>query len=119
MAFRAGDGVDWGEAVMGWADAYQAEGKACILSVEKVPTQLALGMDNVSYLRGLAAWQRQLFRPSPHSHRIRDVLKEGVEICAQRTAGLHFFFAKSHAGMEVNTSADRWADWAAKLGEDR
>eukprot|EP00961_Rhodomonas_salina_P039740 533920-Rhodomonas_salina.1 len=43
MAFRAGDGVDWGEAVTGRANAYQAEGKACVLGIERVMVSMLGG----------------------------------------------------------------------------
>eukprot|EP00961_Rhodomonas_salina_P147695 1987992-Rhodomonas_salina.2 len=103
----------------GYPDALSEDSKEQRMGMTKVPTKLALGMDNVSYLRGLAAWQLQLFRPSPDSHLISEVLKEGVEKCAEREEEIHFFFTKGHAGMEVNTSSDRCTYWAAKLGEDR
>eukprot|EP00961_Rhodomonas_salina_P238216 3219826-Rhodomonas_salina.1 len=55
ITYRAHDGVDKGEGVTGRADAYcdQAEGQAAILGIDENPGQLALGMNNLSYLKGL------------------------------------------------------------------
>eukprot|EP00961_Rhodomonas_salina_P139750 1880694-Rhodomonas_salina.1 len=119
MCCRAHDGVDRGEGVTGREDAYQAEGQAAILGIDENPGRLALGMDNLSYLKGLSVWQRTLMRPSPHNHLIRDVLKDGVLRCALRTEALLLFWVKGHAGMEVNVRSDRQADAAAKQGVDR
>eukprot|EP00961_Rhodomonas_salina_P282231 3813458-Rhodomonas_salina.3 len=119
IAYRAHDGVDRGEGVTGRADASQVEGQAAILGIAENPGRLALGMDNLSYLHGLSVWQHTLLLPSPHNHRIREVLKEGVKLCAQREEELLLFWVKGHAGMEVNVRFDRQADAAAKQEVDR
>eukprot|EP00961_Rhodomonas_salina_P180415 2435146-Rhodomonas_salina.1 len=103
VAYRDGDGTDQGFGLEGRADAYEAEsGAANIVMTVHADDDLHWGCDSKALLQGLAAWQNDLFRPSPHDHHLRLALKTLVETAAAQTAPTHAYWFKAHAGMELN-----------------